>query len=162
MESSPTNVHKVGKDLLKAFYKLFCLQFCFLNWSVKRHWKVKILQGILEFLLNENNCTCNTYKFSYKFTFIPLCVPSLKPKARIQFSASWWSGDEKYLCFLIIVSCTLLQGCPKLKRLLLMDFLTCYHCSYYASKSLGGGISSCPRCCEMLSVVLLLIQEVLP
>ena len=48
-------MHLVREDLLRAFYKLFYLRFCV----------TKILQGILE---------TNSYKFSYKFTFIPfLC-----------------------------------------------------------------------------------------
>ena len=27
-----------------------------------------------------------------------------KPKTRIRFSARWWSGNEKYFCFLLIAS----------------------------------------------------------
>ena len=31
--------------------------------------------------------------------FYPLFALSDKPKTRIRFSASWWSGNEKYFCF---------------------------------------------------------------
>ena len=40
-------------------------------WSVTKHCVVKILQGIWERFLYENNRNYNSYKFSYKFTFIP-------------------------------------------------------------------------------------------
>ena len=52
--------------------------------------------------------------------------PSLQTKnknqvsARIknQESASWWSGDEKYFCFLLIASPALLQSHAEFNRLL--------------------------------------------
>ena len=37
-------------------------------------------------------------------------VLSDKPKPRTRFSASWWSGNEKYSCFLFIASRALLQS----------------------------------------------------
>ena len=36
--------------------------------------------------------------------FYLLLVLSYKPKTRIWFSASWWSGNEKYFCFLFIAN----------------------------------------------------------
>ena len=35
-----------------------------------------------------------------KVIFCPLFVFSYKPKTRIRFSTSWWSGNKKYFCFL--------------------------------------------------------------
>ena len=40
VESSSTNMHIVGEDLLRAFYKLFCLQFCVSS----DHWKNTVYQ----------------------------------------------------------------------------------------------------------------------
>ena len=64
--------------------------------------------------------------------FYPLFVLSYKPKTRIRFSASWWSGNEKYFCFLFTASRALLQSHAELKRLLQRNFLTCYSCLYYS------------------------------
>ena len=58
---------------------------------------------------------------------------SYKPKTRTWFSASWWSGNEKYFCFLFIGSRALLQSHAEVNRLLYRNFLTCYSCSYYSS-----------------------------
>ena len=38
-------------------------------------------------------------RFSYRFAFIPFFVHSNKPKTRIKFAASSWSGNEKHLGF---------------------------------------------------------------
>ena len=59
----------VAEDLLRTFYKLFCFRFCVLS----GRWKTlcsKILRGILERFLYENNRIYNSYKSSYKFAFI--------------------------------------------------------------------------------------------
>ena len=64
--------------------------------------------------------------------FYLLFFLSYKPKAKIRFSASWWSGNEKYFCFLFIANRALLQGDAEFKRLLWRNFLT-YSCSYYGS-----------------------------
>ena len=58
--------------------------------------------------------------------FYPLFVLSCTPKTRIRFSRSWWSGNEKYFCFLFKASCALLQSHAE------FNFLTCYSCSYYS------------------------------
>ena len=58
---------------------------CF-KWSVKKHCVTKILQGSWERFLYENSCKFNSYKFSYKFTFILFFVLSYNPKARMKFS----------------------------------------------------------------------------
>ena len=56
-----------------------------------------------------------------------------KPKARIRFPASWWSGNEKYFRFLFITSHALLQNHADFNRFLKRDYLTCYSCLYYSS-----------------------------
>ena len=38
--------------------------------------------------------------------------------ARIRFSASWWSGNEKYFCYLFIANRALLQSHTEFNRLL--------------------------------------------
>ena len=48
-----------------------------------------------------------------------------KPKTRIKFSASWWSGNKKYVCFLFIASRTLLLSHAEFNRLLKRNLLTC-------------------------------------
>ena len=78
------------KKLIKAVGKLF-FKNCAHSWrefvkgvlqvvlftalcskrSVKKHCVAKILQGIRERLLHDYNPDYNSYKFSYKFTFIP-------------------------------------------------------------------------------------------
>ena len=50
---------------------VFFTVLCF-KWSVKKHCVAKILQGIWERFLYENNRNYNSYKFSYKFDFIPV------------------------------------------------------------------------------------------
>ena len=83
-------------------------------------WKLQFFANILsmlvaiwEIFLYENY---NSYRFSYKFAFIFFLSFSpfffsffpYKPKTRIRFLASWWSGNEKCLCFLFIASHALL------------------------------------------------------
>ena len=40
------------------------------KWSVKKHCVTKVLLEILEMFLHENNRNYNSYRFSYKFTFM--------------------------------------------------------------------------------------------
>ena len=54
--------------------------------------------------------------------FYPLFVLSYKPKTRIWFSASWWSGNEKYFYFLFIASSAVLQSHAKFNRLFIKEF----------------------------------------
>ena len=84
-------------------------------------------------LLHENNCNYNSHRFSYKFVFF--FVLSDKPKTRIRFFASWWSGSKKYFCFLFIAIRVLLKIYADFNRLLQRNFLTCY-CSWYYSSIL--------------------------
>ena len=52
-----------------------------------------------------------------KISFYSLLVLFNKRKTRIRFSASWWSGNEKYFCFLFVASRALLQRHAELNRL---------------------------------------------
>ena len=65
---------------------------------------------------------------------------SYKPKRRIWFSASWWSVNEKYLCFLFIARRALLQSHAEFNRLLQRNSHTCCSCSYYISMNTRGWI----------------------
>ena len=117
-KSFSTIVLIVGEDLLRAFYRLF--------YSLKKHCVAKVLLAIWEIFLYENNRNYNSYIFSYKFAFTLFFFISYKPKTRIRFSASWWSGNEKYFCFLFIASRALLQSYAEFNRPLQRNFLTCY------------------------------------
>ena len=57
---------------------------CF-KWSVKKSCVARILQGILERFLYDNNCNCNSYKFSYKFAFIPVLSFRRNQKQELKF-----------------------------------------------------------------------------
>ena len=70
MYSSPTNVLRVGEDLLKAFWKF--LRFCFSSDQWKKHYIAKTLLTICGKFLFGSGCNYKSYKFSYKFAFIPL------------------------------------------------------------------------------------------
>ena len=88
--------------------------------------------------------------FYMKITLIPsnlvinllLCFLLEKPKIRINFSASWWSGNKKYFCVLFIASRTLRQRYAEFNRLLWKNFLICFSCSYYSSMGIPNfGVS---------------------
>ena len=49
--------------------------------------------------------------------FYPFFVFSQKPKTRINFSASRWSGNKKQFCFLFMANCALLRRYAKFNRL---------------------------------------------
>ena len=106
---------------------------------MKKHCVAKILQAIWAMFLHENNRHYNPYRFSYNF-FYTLFTLSYKP--RIWFSASWWSSNEKYFCFLFISSRTLLQNHGEFNRLLQMNFFTCYSCLYCSSVFISISCSS--------------------
>ena len=59
---------------------------------------------------------------------LTLFVLSYKPKTRIRFSASWWTGNEKYFRFLFVASRAQLQSHVEFNRLLESNFLICYSC----------------------------------
>ena len=107
LQSSSTNVHIVGEDLLTALCELFSLRFCVSSVA-------KILQGIWETFLHENNHNYNSYKFSYKFTFIPFLSFRKSQKQESNFQQV---GGLVSKCF-FIASCALLQSYAKFNKLL--------------------------------------------
>ena len=94
---------------------------CF-NWSLKKHCVAKILQGIKERFLYENNRNYNSYSFSYKFALIPVIVFLEKAKTRAKTWTSCWSGNKKYFCCLFTANRALLLNYIEFNRLLLKYF----------------------------------------
>ena len=90
-------MHIVGEDLVRVLY---CVG--------------KILQGIWEKFLYKNDPNDDSYKFSYKFTFIPFLSLHINQKQESNFQQ------------------VLLQKYAEFNRLLQKDFLICYSCSYYS------------------------------
>ena len=115
LESFSTNEPIVGVDLLRAFHRLFYLQFC----DTSDHCVANVLLTIWEIFLHQNNPNYNSYRFSYKFAFIPFLSFLTNQKQESGFQLlSWWSGNEKYFCFLFIASRVLLQSHAEFNRLL--------------------------------------------
>ena len=56
--------------MLRAFYKLFYLQFCNSSDQWKKYCVAKVLLAIWETFLHENNHDYDSYRFSYRFAFI--------------------------------------------------------------------------------------------
>ena len=100
----------VSEDLLRAFYRLFLFTVLWFKWSVKMHCAAKVFLAIWDIFLHENSRNYNSYRSGYKFAFILFLYFSYKPKTRIRFSTSWWSGEENYFCFLFIASRALFQS----------------------------------------------------
>ena len=125
MESSSTNVYTVGEDLLRAFYKLFCLRFCVSN----DQWKntvARILQGILDVTI----INYNSYKFSYKFDFIPVLSfrRNQKQESKFQQVGDLVTRNISPFCLYRLYFKAMPKSIDFYK-----DFLTCYSCSYYSS-----------------------------
>ena len=87
----------------------FLYSFVFQVISEKALCSKDLTRNLREFLY-ENNRNYSSYKFSYKFAFCPL----LETKTRIKFSASWWSSNEKYFCFLSVASVLYFKGMSNL------------------------------------------------
>ena len=115
-ESFSTNVPIVGKDFLRAFYRLFYLQFCDSN----DQWKntvAKVLLAIGKIFLNKNNLTIIPTDLVTNWLLFSFC-PFLQTKNKNQVLISWWSCNEKYFCSLFIASLALLQSHVEFNRLL--------------------------------------------
>ena len=69
--------------------------------------------------LYQNNPNYNSYRFSYKFAFILFLSFLTNQKQESGFQLlSWWSGNEKYFCFVFIASRVLLQSNAEFNRFL--------------------------------------------
>ena len=86
-----------------------------LNWSVQKHCVAKVLLAIWEIFLHENSQNHNSYRFSYRFTFILFL--SFLTNQKIRVLACWRSGNKKYFCFLFIARHTLFQSHAEFNRL---------------------------------------------
>ena len=85
MESSSTHASMVGEDLLgDTLQVVFFTVLCF-KWWVKKLCLAKILQGIWERLLYENNHKSNIYKLSNKFTYITVLFFLRNQKQELDF-----------------------------------------------------------------------------
>ena len=71
--------------------------------------------------------------------FYPPFALSYKPKTRIRFSASWWSGNEKYFCFFFIASCALLQSHAELNKGIFLHVIPVRIIVPCYNKITGGG-----------------------
>ena len=78
-------------------------------WQFERHFYMRVIVFIIP-----------TNFYLYSFVFF-----SLKPKTRINFSASWWSGNKRYSWLLFIASRASLQRHAEFNSLLQRNFLTC-------------------------------------
>ena len=78
------------------------------KWSVYKHCLAKVLLAIWQIFLHENNCNYNSYKFRYKFAFIPFLPLLRETKTKNQSHAEFNRFFERNL-------------------------LTCYSCSYCSS-----------------------------
>ena len=70
-ESFSTNAPIVGEDLLSVL-EFFLFTVLWFEGSVKKHCVAKVSLAIWEMFLHENNSNYNSYRFSYKFTFIQI------------------------------------------------------------------------------------------
>ena len=118
----------VGQDLVRAFYRLFYLQFCYLSDQSKNTVQQRFCYQFEEYLYIKTVVTIYPTGLVTNWLLSSFC-PFLKTK----FSASCWSGYKKQSCFLFIASRTLLQSHPKFNILLQKKFLTCYSCLHYSS-----------------------------
>ena len=85
---------------------------------MQKYCVTKVLLAIREMLLYENNIICNSHRFSYKFAFILIFSFLTNQNQESVFQQSWWSGNEKYFCFLFVASRAVLQSHDELNRLL--------------------------------------------
>ena len=118
--------------LLREFYRLFYLQFFLFKWSVKKHCAAKVLLAIWEIFSHENNRSYNSYRLSYKFTFILLLSFLTNKKQESDFQQIGGLVTRNISVFSESSStsnpCQIQSTFIKKK-----NFLTCYSCSYYSS-----------------------------
>ena len=84
---------------------------------MKKHCVARILHGISERLLYENNHNYNSYKFSYKFDFIPVLSFRRNQKQEPKFQQIGDLVTRNISAFLFKASHDLLQRYAEFKRL---------------------------------------------
>ena len=109
-ESFSANVSIVGKDLQRAFYRLFYLQLCDSSGQLKKHC-VKDLLAIWEMLLQENSRNHNSYWFSYKIAFILFLSFLTNQKQESGFSKMVVWQQEIFLSFIYSESPSSAKSC---------------------------------------------------
>ena len=92
----------------------------------------KILVAVWETFLYENKWNYDSYKFSFKFAFVPFSFFSRNQKQESNFQKVGGLVTTN-ICFLFIESKALFQRHTGFNTLLEGNFLTCYSCSYYSS-----------------------------
>ena len=107
-ESFSTNVVIDGEDLLRVFFRLFYLQFCYSGDQSKKHYIAKVWRAIWEIFLHKIMVTIINIELVTNSLLSSFC-PFSQTNKRIRFSASW-----KYFCFLYIANRALLQNHAKL------------------------------------------------
>ena len=90
---------------------------------MKKHYKAKVLPGIGEILLQENNCSKNSCKFSDKFAFILFLSILTRKKSKNKVFEQVYDMVTINICFLFTASRALLH--IELNRLLQINFDTC-------------------------------------
>ena len=125
VKNSSTNGRLAGENLLRTWFKSFyLLRFCFSS----DQWENSFL--------HDSSYKYNPDKYSGKFTFIPFFPFRRKQKQEWNFRQT--DGlVTKYICFLFIVSCVLLQLHVEFARILSRNFCTRYSCSYYSFMAKG-------------------------
>ena len=115
-ESFSTNAYIVRENLLKAFYRLFYLQFYDSSENVKALCS-KGFSSNLTYVLHENNRNYNSYRFSSKFTFILFLffLANQKQESRFQQVGGLIARN---ICFLFIASRALRESHVEFNRLL--------------------------------------------
>ena len=108
LENSSTNVHIVGEELLRAFYKLFCFSFVFQVISKKALYS-KDFTNNLRVILYENNRNYNSNKLNCKFAFIPFLSIGRNPKQESKFQQVGGLVIRNISFFLFTTSRALLQ-----------------------------------------------------
>ena len=105
---------------------------CF-KWSVKKPSVAKILWRIWERFLYENNPNYNSYKFSDKFTFIPVLSFSRSQKQEPNFQQVGDLVTRNIFVFCLKRVALYFKGMPNSIDFYKEGFLTRYSCSYYNS-----------------------------
>ena len=112
-----TNVSIVVENLLRAFYRLFYLQYFDSGDQWKKQCVAKLLLAIWEIFLYEDNRNYISFIFNYKFAFIFLL--SLKNEKRESgFQQVGGLVTRNISIFLFIASQALLQSHAEFNRLL--------------------------------------------
>ena len=122
---NPENLKKknisAGNVLMVGVLQVVLFTISCFEGSVKKHWVAKILQGIWERFLYENNRNYNSCKFSYKFTVIPFLTSNRNQKQESNFQQIGGLATRNSLAF-FIASRALLQSYAKFKLTSIKEF----------------------------------------